>query len=127
MKITHIAIWTEHLEELRDFYCNYFGGQCGEKYTNPGKRFESYHIMFEGECHLELMRRSDINGDPESDRVGLAHFAMACTDESAVDSLTERLRAESYQIVGEPRRTGEGSYGSVVADPDGNLVEITCC
>lgn len=125
MKITHIAIWTEHLEELRDFYCTYFGGQCGEKYTNPGKRFESFLISFDGECRLELMRRSDINGQIQTDQVGLAHFAIACASEDEVCALTERLRIDSFQIVGEPRRTGNGTFGSVVADPDGNLVEIT--
>ncbi len=126
MKIIHLAIWTEHLEELRDFYSAYFGGRCGEKYVNPAKRFESWMLSFEGECRLELMRRSDINGQTPEQRIGLAHFAFACTDREAVCALTERLRADGYQIVGEPRTTGDGCFESVVADPDGNLVEITC-
>lgn len=126
MKITHIAIWTEHLDPMRDFYCDYFGGRCSEKYVNPAKRFESYRIRFDGECDLELMRRSDINGEVETDRTGLAHFAIACADRETVCALTERLRLDEYQIVGEPRITGDGLFESVVADPDGNLVEITC-
>jgi hypothetical protein len=42
-----------------------------------------------------------------------------------VDELTERLRADNYKIVDEPRTTGDGYYESVIADPEGNLVEIT--
>jgi lactoylglutathione lyase len=42
-----------------------------------------------------------------------------------VDSLTARLRQDGYRVVGEPRRTGDGYYESVVLDPDGNRVEIT--
>lgn len=126
MQIIHIAIWTEHLDELRDFYATYFGGVSGEKYVNPAKRFESVTLTFEGACRLELMRRSDIYGKVSDEQIGLAHFAIACADKDAVCLLTERLRADGYQIVGEPRTTGDGCFESVVADPDGNLVELTC-
>lgn len=126
MEITHIAIWTEHLDELRDFYRAYFGVSCGEKYVNPAKRFESYMLSFGGDCHLELMRRSDINGPVQTPQTGLAHFAVSCKDRDEVCALTERLRSDGFQIVGEPRTTGDGYFESVVADPDGNLVEITC-
>jgi lactoylglutathione lyase len=42
-----------------------------------------------------------------------------------VDTLTERLRADGYRVVGEPRTTGDGYYESVVLDLDGNRIEIT--
>ena len=31
MKIHHIAIWTFHLEKLREFYTRYFNGTSNEK------------------------------------------------------------------------------------------------
>jgi len=43
---------------------------------------------------------------------------------AAVDRLTEALRAAGHVVQGEPRRTGDGYYESVVLDPDGNVVEI---
>ena len=125
MKIAHIAIWTEHLEELRDFYAAYFGAKSGEKYTNPAKGFESYMLSFGGECRLELMRRTDIRGTVCTPQIGLAHFAFECTNREEVCALTERLRADGHRIAGEPRTTGDGFFESVVEDPDGNLVEIT--
>jgi lactoylglutathione lyase len=35
------------------------------------------------------------------------------------------LRQDGYQVVGEPRWTGDGYYESGVLDPDGNRIEIT--
>lgn len=125
MKIAHIAIWTEHLEELRDFYAAYFGGRPGNKYTNPAKGFESYLLTFDGECRLELMRRTDIHDTARSSRIGLAHFALECGSRDEVCALTEQLRADGHRIAGEPRLTGDGFFESVVEDPDGNSVEIT--
>jgi lactoylglutathione lyase len=42
----------------------------------------------------------------------------------AVDTLTNRLRQDGYAIVGEPRRTGDGYYESVLLDPEENRIEI---
>jgi catechol 2,3-dioxygenase-like lactoylglutathione lyase family enzyme len=39
--------------------------------------------------------------------------------------VTERLRADGHRVLSGPRTTGDGYYESVVADPDGNPVEIT--
>ena len=47
MKINHIALWTNQLEELREFYTKYFDGRTTEKYINPQKGFESYFMRFE--------------------------------------------------------------------------------
>ena len=55
MKIEHIAIWTYNLEGLKDYYCQYFGGQSNSKYINEKKQFESYFISFETGARLELM------------------------------------------------------------------------
>lgn len=125
--IAHIGLWTEHLETLRDFYVLYFDGRCGEKYTNPTTGFESYMLSFKGGCRLELMQRPDVIGATRTaPQPGLAHMAFACADKETVRALTERLRAAGFRILSEPRTTGDGYYESVVADPDGNPVEITC-
>ncbi len=44
MQLTHIALWTNHLERLRDFYVKYFNGKSNEKYVNPKKGFASYFV-----------------------------------------------------------------------------------
>ncbi len=125
MRIDHVALWTERLEELRDFYMRYFGGRSNDKYVNPAKGFESYFIAFGDGCRLELMRRTDIHERAQQPQLGFCHLAFGCAERSEVLALTERLRSEGHRIVGEPRTTGDGCFESVVADPDGNLIEIT--
>lgn len=127
-RIAHIALWTARLDALRDFYVRYFGGQAGPRYTNPSTGFESYFIAFADGAQLEVMTAPDVQpggGTSAGRGVGLAHFAFSVGSPEAVDALTETLRADGYAIAGEPRRTGDGYYESVVLDPDGNRVEIT--
>ena len=45
MQLTHIALWTNHLERLRDFYVKYFNGKSNEKYVNSKKGFASYFVL----------------------------------------------------------------------------------
>ena len=55
---------------------------------------------------------------------GLIHFAISVGSEKMVDSMTEIFRADGFEIVGEPRTTGDGYYESVILDPDKNRIEI---
>lgn len=124
MKLTHVAVWTTRLEELRAFYETYFDGKSGEKYVNPAKGFESYFILFDGGTSLEIMRCTTVTEKAENTMTGWCHIAFDAESREGVEALTERLRKDDYRIVSEPRMTGDGYYESVVADPDGNLVEI---
>lgn len=125
--IAHVALWTQQLEVMRQFYVRYFDGVAGDRYTNPRTGFSSYFVQFGEHTRLELMARPDIVGSDSdaSERTGWAHLAFSVGSEAAVDRLTETLRAAGYLVVSEPRRTGDGYYESVVLDPDGNRLEIT--
>ena len=128
MKISHIAIWTEDLERLKEFYLTYFNATAGNIYINSSKQFSSYFLHFEDDCNLEIMHKQGVKGDKESKdkpTAGYAHIAFSLGSNAKVDELTERLRENGYKIIGEPRVTGDGYYESVIADPDGNLIEIT--
>lgn len=130
MRIDHLALWTFDLERIRLFYEKYFDAKAGPKYFNPKKNFESYFLSFKDGCRLEIMQMPGIipleHGDfRDTQHTGLIHFAVAVGDKSNVDTLTEKLRIDGYEIVGEPRLTGDGYYESVVLDPDGNRIEIT--
>jgi lactoylglutathione lyase len=127
MRLEHFAVWTPDLERLRAFYERYFDAVAGGRYHNPAKRFSSYFLEFGGGARLELMHRADLfdDADPAMERLGYAHLAIAVGSEAAVDALTERFRGDGHRIAGEPRRTGDGYYESVVLDPDGNRIEIT--
>ncbi len=125
MHIEHAALWTTDLQRLTAFYVEYFAAVAGPRYFNPRRQFESCFLSFAKGARLELMSVPELAGLAEAPRVGLAHLAFATGSESQVDSLTVRLGSDGYQVVDEPRRTGDGYYESVVLDPDGNRVEIT--
>lgn len=125
MKIEHIAIWTNDLERLRDFYMKYFEAKSNELYHNPKKGFKSYFLSFKEGARIEVMSKDNLSSS-SGDLVGYAHLAMAVTDKSLVISLTERLSKDGYLVVSEPRTTGDGYFESVILDPDGNKIEITC-
>lgn len=128
MKIEHIAIWVNDLENMKAFYEKYFHATAGEKYINPKKNFESYFLSFESGCRLEIMKMPGIPvnaNDIYKQFTGLIHFAITTGSKQRVDVLTEQLRADGYEVIGEPRTTGDGYYESVVLDPEGNRIEIT--
>ena len=129
MIITHLAIWTNDLERLRAFYCEYFDAKSGEKYINLVKQFSSYFLTFEnGGCSLELMNRPNLAVLSEGEvnnSIGIAHFAFSAGSKEKVDSHTKILKEAGYPVIGEPRFTGDGFYESAITDPDGNIVEIT--
>jgi lactoylglutathione lyase len=128
MKIEHLAIWCKDLEKLKQFYVTYFSARPNDKYHNPTKNFSSYFLSFDDGCRLELMQMPgipDSANDAYKQFKGLVHFAISVGDKSVVDSLTDRLRKDGFEIIGEPRTTGDGYYESVVLDPEGNRIEIT--
>ena len=125
MTIEHIAIWTNNLEELRDFYCTFFDGKSKEKYFNPVRKFESYFITFASGTRLELMRLPDLVAKESANTlVGLAHIAFKVKENDEVDRLTKLFREQGITITGEPRLTGDGYYESIILDPDGNMIEL---
>lgn len=72
------------------------------------------------------MSMPSLENSPACDKLtGLAHFAVSVGSREKVDRLTGRLRNDGYVVLGEPRLTGDGYYESVIADPEGNRVEIT--
>lgn len=111
-RIEHLALWTDDLERLRDWYERRLGGRAGDLYCHD--EFSSYFLEFDGGARLELMRMP-------GQELGLrAHVAFSLGTRAAVDELAAELGA----IEG-PRTTGDGYYEAVVLDPDGNRVELT--
>lgn len=128
MKIEHLAIWTNDLERLKEFYIKYFGAVANDKYFNPKKNFTSYFLRFDDGCRLEIMHTPDVAQMEENNQVqlaGLNHFALSLGSQEIVNQLTERIRKDGFVVRSEPRTTGDGYYESVVLDPDGNCLELT--
>jgi lactoylglutathione lyase len=128
MKIEHVALWTDNLEKMKDFYVKFFNGKSNNKYVNPRTDFESYFITFDSGARLEIMHMPLISSNMKNlsqQFTGYAHIAFSTGGREHVDDLTNFLRANGSPVISEPRETGDGYYESVVLDPDGNRVEIT--
>lgn len=127
MKIDHIAIWAEDIELLRDFYMMYFYMSCNDRYVNPKKNFSSYFLSFsDGETRIEIMNIPGKDAPASrGDLKGLAHFAISVGGKERVDEIARRFKENDVTILSAPRTTGDGYYECVVADPEGNYIEIT--
>ncbi|MDQ0088559.1 lactoylglutathione lyase [Paenibacillus anaericanus] len=126
MRIEHIALWSNDLEQMKSFYMKYFKGIANDKYTNKMKQFESYFLVFEDGARIELMKKPEIlKHDNRLTLFGYAHIAFSVGSEEKVIELTETLRNDGYTIYSEPRTTGDGYFESSILDPEGNLIEIT--
>ena len=110
---------------MKGFYLHFFDMKSNEKYENPKKNFSSYFLSFKDGARIELMHNPDISEFIEKSKLGLTHFAISVGNKEKVDSITENIRENGYQIIGEPRTTGDGYYESNIADPEGNLIELT--
>jgi lactoylglutathione lyase len=128
MIIEHIAIWSKDIEALKSFYEKYFDAQSNDIYINPTKGSSSYFLSFETGPRLEIMQMEsvpDSTNDPYNQFTGFVHLAFSVRTEEKVDSLTERLKEDGYEVLDGPRITGDGYYESVVLDPEKNRIEIT--
>jgi lactoylglutathione lyase len=54
-----------------------------------------------------------------------AHLAISLGSREAVDRLVKEMETGGVRIVSQPRLTGDGYYEALIADTEGNLLEIT--
>lgn len=126
MKIEHIALYVEDLEETKNFFIKYLGAKANNGYHNPRTNFRSYFLSFEDGARLEIMQRPEmVNLPKEAARTGYAHIAFNVGSREKVDALTAELKADGYDVVSGPRITGDGYYESCIVAMEGNQIEIT--
>ena len=126
MKIEHIALYVNELEETRDFFIKYFKGQFNELYHNKNTGFRSYFISFDDGSRLEIMNKPNLTDNKKGlNRTGYAHIAFSVGSKEQVNELTSRLKNDGYEVISEPRTTGDGYYESCIVAIEGNQIEIT--
>ncbi len=128
MKLEHIAIWTDNIELLRNYYVSFFDGQSNEMYINPKTQFQSYFIAFESGARLEIMSMPNIpdntNDIINAQHKGIIHIAFSVDSKQEVDAKAALLQTNGFELLNGPRVTGDGYYEFVTLDPDKNRIEV---
>lgn len=126
MRIEHVAMYVNDLEAARAFFMEYLGAVSNEMYHNKKTGFRSYFLSFEDGARLEIMNKPEME-DPGKTltRTGYIHLAFSVGSKEAVDTLTDRMKADGYEVVSGPRTTGDGYYESCIVGIEGNQIEIT--
>ena len=126
MKLEHVALWVKDLEAAKEFFIKYFGAKPNEGYHNKKTDFRSYFLCFDDGARLEIMNSPLLeNREKSVHAAGYAHIAISLGSKKAVDELTERFKADGFEILSGPRTTGDGYYESAIIGFEGNVVEIT--
>jgi 2-haloacid dehalogenase len=117
-KIDHVAAWVADLARARAFYERWFNASATPMYSSSKRDFKSFFLSLGSGARLELMASPGEAPRP-------AHLAVSMGSRYAVDRLIKEMQAAGVHIVSPPRLTGDGYYEAVIADSEGNLVEIT--
>lgn len=126
MKIEHIALYVNNLEDARNFFIKYLEAKSNDGYHNPRTNFRSYFLSFNDGARLEIMNKPEMQDLPkELSRTGYAHIAFSVGSKEKVDALTAKLEADGYEVISGPRTTGDGYYESCIVAIEGNQIEIT--
>lgn len=126
MKIEHIAMYVNDLERSRSFFEKYFEAVSNSGYHNKKTGFRSYFLSFGDGARLEIMNRPEMDEHEKSIKgTGFIHIAFSVGSKEKVDELTEKLKADGFEVISGPRTTGDGYYESCIIDMEKNQIEIT--
>jgi lactoylglutathione lyase len=129
MTLDHVAIWTPHLDMLKDYYVSYFNGRANEKYINRETGFESYFVSFGSGTRSEIMQLpgipENLNDPIHNLYLGIIHLAFGMDDIESVIRKSEELEKAGFRILRGPRKTGDGYFEFETLDPDNNRIEVT--
>ena len=126
MRIEHIAMYVNDLDAARDFFIRYFNAKSNEGYHNKTTNFRSYFLSFDDGARLEIMNKPIMQDSEKAlARTGYVHIAFSLGSKAAVDTLTELLNHDGYDVISGPRTTGDGYYESCIIGIEGNQIEIT--
>lgn len=126
MVIEHIAMYVNNLEKAKDFFVNYLGATSNEGYHNIKTDFRSYFLSFDDGARLEIMNKPIMEDNEKTlNRTGFIHIAFSVGSKEMVNTLTEKLKIDGYEVVSGPRTTGDGYYESCIVGIEGNQIELT--
>lgn len=72
------------------------------------------------------MTKPEITDDKKnSARTGYIHLSFSVGSKEKVDTLTEKLKSDGYEVLSGRRTTGDGYYESCILGVEKNQIELT--
>jgi lactoylglutathione lyase len=121
VQIDHVALRVHDLEAMRRFFERWFGATASTRYENPSKGFASYFLSFSSGPSLELIH----NDSQTSAGFGPSHLAFRLSSREAVNQQAAAMQEAGSILLDGPRLTGDGHWEALLADPEGNHIELT--
>lgn len=120
LAISHVVLNVRNLDRAGDFYTKVLGFLEVARHDRLPMRFysctgENSHDLATYEVGLDAV-------DPQSDQVGLNHFAIRLADEENFKQAYRMLNELGIAILG--ARDHRASHGIYIKDPDGNQIEL---
>ena len=126
MRIEHVALYVNNLENTKKFFVKYLGAKSNDEYHNQKTSFYSYFLTLEDGARIKIMNLPEMADLPKKlVRIGYSHIAFSVESIEKVDALTAELKADGYEVISGPRTTGDGYYESCIAAIEDNQIEIT--
>ena len=126
MRIEHVALYVNDLENTKKFFMKYLGAKSNDGYHNQKTGFYSYFLTFEDGARIEIMNLPEMADLPKKlVRTGYSHIAFSVGSIEKVDALTAELKADGYEVISGPRTTGDGYYESCIVAIEDNQIELT--
>ena len=126
MKIEHIAMYVNNLEQAKKFFVKYLDGKANKMYHNIKTDFRSYFISFDDGARMEIMNKPEMSDiEKPVNRTGYIHVASSVGSRHKLNELTNFLKTDGYEVISGPRTTGDGYYESCIIAVEGNQIEIT--
>ena len=126
MRIEHVALYVNDLENTKKFFMKYLGAKSNAGYHNQKTGFCSYFLTFDDGARIEIMHIPKLADLPKKlARTGYSHIAFSAGSIEIVDALTAELKAEGYEDNSGPRTTGDVyNKRCIVAVEDMYLIQI---
>ena len=104
MRIEHVALYVNDLENTKKFFMKYLGAKSNDGYHNQKTGFCSYFLTFEDGARIEIMNIPEMADLPKKlARTGYSHIAFSVGSIEKVDALTAELKADGYEVISGPR------------------------
>jgi catechol 2,3-dioxygenase-like lactoylglutathione lyase family enzyme len=113
MRLDHIGLNVNDLQESIDFYGQWFGLQVIERWDSPKQAF-----VGDSEVVLGLMEVDDY----DFQRYTMAHIAFSISSDK-FNAFVERIKTAQLEIVAGPKPQ-RGGETILFRDPSGNIIEV---